>query len=145
MTDDIIKSGVYVEDVEITPEHIGMELTVVKSSSRYLTEYCSYPIIKVIEGIIKILDDEDDLEDLYHIDMGDINNVRFIFKWAEPIKQPQTTIKSTLTSRKKMAKEIKEVHNNLQLAIANAEQCGMVVVVSSDDVKITYNPPMEEY
>lgn len=145
MTDNIIKSGVYVEGVEITSEHIGMELIVFESGSDFLTAGCSYPIVKVVEGSFEMLDDDDDIDDLYAVDVYRSKDWGLVFKWAKPTKQPQPTIKSTLTSRKKMAKEIKEAYNNLQLAIANAEKCGMMVVVKDDDIKITYNPPMEEY
>lgn len=140
----IIKSGIFVGGVEVTSEHIGRKLVVVESTTTHLTEGCSYCIMDVRVDGIYLLDNDEDEDDLYRVIENEVKREFLTFKWKEVVQLPPK-LKSTPTSRKKIAKEIKEIHESLQFAIANAEEHGMIVKLEDNDIKISYQPPMEEY
>lgn len=135
----IVKTGLFIEGVEVTSEHIGKKLEVVSSDNdRWLPEGFVTTVVSVSEYSITLKDTGGE-GSIYEVDKNEID---WEFKWTTPPK-PQKT--STKPIRQKLAKAIKEAKAALDSAILEAEEVGMVVDISNDCVKITFNPPVEEY
>lgn len=137
----IIKTGLFVDGVEITSEHIGDELEVLVScSDRWLPVGFVTAIVGVSTDGLITLQDVGGEESVYEIDLDDAKLWKF--KW---VTHPKPKKSSTKQQRQKLAKAIREAKAALDLAVSEAEEVGMVVDISKDDVKITFNPPVEEY
>lgn len=137
---NIIKSGVYIGNTEVTSEHIGKKVIVLPdedgdsmASNKYQPVGYETTIIEVYDGYFYTEDNDGDLREV------DADNC---YKWATPQKPP---VKSSKPQRQKLAKAIKEARKQLDEAVNNAKEVGMNVSMDGDTIKITYNPPMEEY
>lgn len=140
---EIIKSGVMIDGIEITSEHIGKKLEVVETESNH---WLPVGFIATITGVTESeisLQDIGGPENCYEIENEYINSAAgWEFKWTVEPKPKKTSTKS---QRQKLAKAIKEAKKVLDDAVEEAENVGMVVDISKDSVKITFNPPLEEY
>lgn len=135
----IIKTGLFVDGVEITSEHIGKKLEVLKSNSdRWLPVGFVAVIVGVDDNVIS-LQDRGGASSFYEVGLGDADDWKF--KWVTHPKPK----KSSKEQRQKLAKAIREAKTVLDTAIKEAEEVGMVVDIFEDCVKITFNPPVEEH
>lgn len=136
----IIKSGVYVDGVEITSEHIGTKLVVLGDDYGDSKVSVVYQPVGFETSIVRV-----DSNYFYTEDAdGDERAVCVddCYSFATP---PKTKQKSSKPQRQKLAKAIREAKNVMDAAIKEAEEVGMMVDITKDSVKITFNPPMEEY
>lgn len=136
----VIKSGKFIDDVEVTSEHIGKKLEVLKSDEDH---WLPVDFITTIKGVhdngVILLHDTGGADSYYEVDL---ESNCWKFKWVTPHKPKNP---STKPQRQKLAKAIREAKAALDSAIQEAEEVGMVVDVSKDNIKITFNPPVEEY
>lgn len=138
----IIKTGFDIDGVEVTSEHIGNKLKVIKTgNSRWLP----VDFIATIEAVYSsgqiTLQDTGGVDSHYDVDLESESDC-WEFKWVAPAKPKKS---STKQQRQKLAKAIREVKAMLDFVVSEAEEVGMVVDISEDGVKITFNPPVEEY
>lgn len=136
----IVKTGYCIDGIEVTSEHIGNKLEVLKSGDHY---WLPAGFIATIEnvydnGVIDLLDTGGG-DSSYGVDL---DAVHWEFKW---VTLPKPKKPSTKSMRQKLAKAVREAKTVLGNAIKEAEEVGMVVSVSGDGIKITFNPPVEEY
>lgn len=136
----IIKSGRFIDGVEVTSEHIGKKLKVIKSDDH---RWLPVDFISTIRAV-----SSDNIIDLHDTGGGDshyaidLNYGSWEFKW---VNRPKPKKSSAKQQRQKLAKSIREAKSALALLVSEAEEIGMVVSISEDDIKITFNPPREEY
>lgn len=137
---NIVKTGLFIEDIEVTSEHIGKKLEVLRSNSDWLP----VGFITIIEGIssdgVITLQDTGGEDSYCDVKCSDVDDWKF--KWVTPPKPKKS---STKPQRRKLAMAVRAAEEVLQHAIQNAEDVGMVVSVSGNGIKITFNPPTEEY
>lgn len=135
----IIKTGLFIEGVEVTSEHIGKNLKVVSTTHRrWLPVGFVTTIVDVFESLLVLRNVKG--ESSWYGVAALANN--FEFEW---VTLPKPKNSSTKSQRQKLAKAIKEAKVALDSAIQEAEEVGMKVDISNDGVKITFNPPVEEY
>lgn len=136
----IIKTGFDIDGVEVTSEHVGKNLRVIKSSNSH---WLPVNFIATIVGVRCngeiILQDTGGVDSYYDVYL---ESDCWGFEWVTPVKPKKS---STKPMRQKLAKAVREAKAALDLAVSEAEEAGMVVDISKDCVKITFNPPLEEY
>lgn len=136
----IVKTGRYIDGIEVTSVHIGKKLVVLKSDD---DRWLPVGFIATIENVY-----DNGVIDLLDTGGGDssygvvLNDAHWEFKWDTPPKLKKASTKSL---RQKLAKAIREAKKVLDNTVKEAEEVGMVVSVSDDGIKITFNPPVEEY
>lgn len=146
---EIIKSGLFVEGLEVTSEHIGQELNIGENFKDLSTDYkCIITEIDSDDCPIRV----ENREEGVYIDHEwlDIEEQGKILHWkwvdrslVEPQKPKQSSTKPT---RQKLAKAIKQSVADLQKLIDEADSYGMIVEgISIEDIKVKFYPPMEEY
>lgn len=135
----VIKSGLYIEGAEVTSEHLGKKIQVIQSDNeRWLPVGFTTTIKGVYSNGVIDLEDTGGEDSCYTVaPMVEC----WEFKWVTPAKPK----KSSKEQRQKLAKSIREAKMVLDTAIKEAEEIGMVVDISNDFVKITFNPPAETY
>lgn len=137
---NIVKTGLFIEDIEVTSEHIGKKLEVLRSNSDWLP----VGFITIIEGVssdgVITLQDTGGTDSHYDVECSDVDDWKF--KWVTPPKPKKSSTKSM---RQKLAKAVREAKAILDSTVSEAEEVGMIVDISKDGVKITFNPPVEEY
>lgn len=136
---EFIKTGFCIDGVEVTSEHIGKKLEVLESDD---DDYLPVGFVTVIKAVYEsgvLLQDTSGSDNYYAVD---IEWYRWKFKWAT-LAEPKKS--GSKRQRQKIAKTIRDAKAALDLAVRAAEEVGMVVNISKDCVKITFNPPAEEY
>lgn len=131
-----------VEGTEITEEHVGKKLIIVETESReYLPVGFEGEICRVEDDGQVFLFDTAKTEhngSCYGVSVREYQSDDWKFKLGEGFKaRPKTSI----TERKRLAKEIRAAKEVLKDAVLAAREVGMVV----DGENITYNPPQEKY
>lgn len=129
----VIKTGGFIEGIEVTSEHIGMELKVLGTTNGYRLPEGFITIIEDVksDGVV-VLKDATDVHGTYIVNL---KSDCWSFAWV-PITKKQRHV---------LAKAIREAKAVLDLAIQEAEEVGMVVDISDGNIRITFNPPVEEY
>ena len=150
---EIIKTGMYIEGVEITSEHIGQK--VILDENIYDLDSEAVNIIDVVGDEVMLhfrvrsLNMSGDSYDWFcPEDLKDVKTVSR-WKWAdrsivEGQDKSMEVEDSSKIERKILAENIRNAEKELQKAIANAEECGMMVS-GLQNTTIKYQPPMEEY
>jgi hypothetical protein len=135
----MIKSGFFIEGVEVTETHIGRMLEVVKSNTSFYPVGFTTPILNVSSGFYELADTDGDLCNWCSEDDNEVD-----FKWSRP---PVPKVKSTPAQRKKCANAIKVQLSVLLATVNDAEVLGVEVCLTNirEGVKITFDPPQEEY
>lgn len=139
---DIIKSGYYIDDVEVTSEHIGMKAEVVETDNR---TYLPIGFIATIHSVeCDYVEFEDAGGDSSYYDVHNSEH-RFKFKWVNsPVIKPKQS--STKPARQKLAKSIKQSVADIQKLIDEAESYGMIVEgLQIEEIEVKFQPPMEVY
>lgn len=132
----MIKSGMFIEGIEVTDAHVGKGVVVTKSdNSRYLPVGFKTKIHYMYSDCYEVLDNGGDE---FSVD----NDQEF--KWVTP---PTPLPKSTPAQRKKLASAIKVELKALLAAVLAAEEVGIEVDLTGvrEGVKMSFQPPMEEY
>ena len=144
---NIIKSGLFIEGVEVTSEHIGQE--VVLHRDVWDLQKDGQNIITAVRGEdFRVSWFEDNSTDFNWVDDCDVDVISN-WKWKDRsiVSKTQPTkphIKTTATQRKKLAKEIREAEKLLKQAIANAQECG-IIVSGYKDLVVEFYPEKEVY
>ena len=136
----IVKSVYFIDGVEVTSEHIGKKLKIFKSNDNH---WLPVGFVTTIVGVrSKSVIDVQDIGGTNSYYTIDLDFGCWEFGWVTPVKRKKS---STTQQRQKLAKDIREAKMVLDTAVKEAEEVGMVVDISNDFVKITYNPPAETY
>lgn len=136
---EIIRSGVLVEGVEITSEHIGMMLEVVETDEyTYLPVGFHAKVVDVSNGELHLLDTDDDADSPSTIEINDLVKL----KWISPVQK----LESVQPEREQLAKSIRKQYKKLQKLLKQAQQYNMIVDVElKNEFEISYQEPKEEY
>lgn len=136
---EIIRSGVFVEGVEVTSEHIGMMLEVVETDTdKYLPVGFNTRILDVSSGKVVLLDTDNNEDEPFHMEVH--NSIKL--KWMNLVQK----VESTQLEREQLAKNIRKQHEKLQKLLKQARQYGMIVDVGmKNEFEISYQEPKEEY
>lgn len=142
MTDKIKIGG-----LEFTEKDVGKFVVVEETGSeRWLPVGFEAEVLTVNKGTIYVLDTDNEKENPYEICAGGY----FKFKWKT---QPAPKKQVSKQQRKKLALKVKEAYTSQQeaneafnLAEEACNQAGMDVALNDDDsIKVSYQPPLEEY
>tara|TARA_Y100000310_G_scaffold74348_1_gene70463 strand:+ start:5526 stop:6023 length:498 start_codon:yes stop_codon:yes gene_type:complete len=164
MTTDIIKkSGVIVEGVEISSEHIGQNLEVVESNeSRYLPKGFISEVLEVSNGGMVLLDTGNERSNGWYLSDKYITGMKF--KWVDrslvallkpPVKQVSENVRGKKAKALREAWEAKEkaiCEYEKLLSEAQEESVGLVVsegIVAEGEgcrkLIISYSAPTKFY
>jgi hypothetical protein len=161
MTNDVIKSGVFVEGVEVTSDHIGKYLEVVRTNTpRYLPLgfHAKIYIREHEDEILGLLDTECKQDDLYYCGLSD--DELWEFRWVDrSIVTPKKPVKqASEQARSKLAKQLREAWNAKceaekaylkLLEKSEAPEYGLSVKEQEDGEEailvISYNAPTKFY
>ena len=144
-----IKSGMFIEGVEVTSDHIGQEVNIGENFKCLSTDYkCIITEIDSDDCPIRVENsDKNGYIDHEWVDKMEQDKVLH-WRWVdrslvEPPKQKQS---STKPARQKLAKSIKQSVADIQKLIDEAESYGMIVEgLQIEEIKVKFQPPMEEY
>ena len=140
---EIIKTGCCIDGIEVTSEHIGKNLVVLKTYDDQRLPVGFVTTIKNVYGGVVDLQDAGGEYSCYDVEL---DSDYWEFEWVEPINlEVLKKEASTKPQRMRIAETIRDAKAALDLAVSAAEEAGMKVSISNDGVKITFNPPVEEY
>lgn len=142
----VIKSGVMIEGVEVTSEHVGKNLRIISGYGSYFYKEDTYPIDDVFSGYVYVLDKDKDSVEYYGEGHCDNNTGSIVFGWEKAVKTVSIDA-SSITSRKKLAKQVQTDLKALLASIDDAEKVGMNLDLTNikEGIKMTFQPPLEEY
>ena len=129
----------------------GDELECTSSESMYFIEGTVYPVYSTTKNTVRVLDEEADETETYSISKSslidrngriDISLLGFKPVTVTPRKEIK---KSSITSRKKLAKAVRQAESVLLSIIEEAKDVGMVVGNIPSATTISYQSPKEEY
>lgn len=136
----IIRSGVFIENIEVTSEHIGKRVRVIHDGNKYQP----FGFVTTIDGVYD--GDFDILDNNGHVRGVHTSNQ---YEWVDhPSKKPEPAIyqDSTKQQRQDIADSIRQYKAQLDDALKAAKEMGMTVATCEDgSVKINFQPPLEEY
>lgn len=144
----IIKSGLFIEGVEVTSDHIGEEIDIVRPWSNFQNPSASTYNIGAVDTdntfcLRQLTGDKKEYRWVTETTI-DRNGAIDHWRWVDrSVVNPHAT--STKPQREQLAETIRDAKAALDLAVREAEAAGMKVDISKDGVKITFNPPAEEY
>jgi hypothetical protein len=136
----------YIDDIRVFKGHEGMWLRVVQTDTQYYPKGFETKVINADADGFTTADKEGDIDTWDGAREGGLldGDVLVVFEWV--LEVPRVT-RSSPTSRRKIADSIKVNLCTFLAAVSEAEKLGMEVCLQNikEGVKITFDPPQEEY
>lgn len=145
-----IKSGLFIEGVEVTDEHIGKEINIGEDVWDLSTDYkCVITNVDESYSPVRIdnIGDDGDCVEYNWVELDDQKEILH-WKWVDRsmVLPPKPTQPSSKQQRQKLAKQLKFAIEEVKKQLEELGEYGMIVEgVDIGDVKIKFQPPMEEY